>query len=33
MADEIDDLTPALGEAHVQIRALKRGGPRAMTLR
>jgi transposase len=33
MADEIDDLTRALGEAHVQIRALKRGGPQAMTFR
>lgn len=30
---EIDDLTRALGEAHVQIRALKRGGPSGMTFR
>lgn len=30
---EVDDLTRALGEAHVQIRALKRGGPQAMTFR
>ena len=30
---EIDDLTRALGEAHVQIRALKRGGPQAMSFR
>lgn len=30
---EVDDLTRALGEAHVQIRALKRGGPSAMTFR
>ena len=33
MADEIDDLTRALGEAHVELRALKRGGPRAMGFR
>jgi transposase len=30
MAEEIDDLTRALGEAHVRIRALERGGPSAM---
>ena len=30
---EVDDLTRALGEAHVQIRALKRGGPQAMSFR
>jgi len=27
LAEEIDDLTRALGEAHVELRALKRGGP------
>jgi len=27
---EVDDLTRALGEAHVELRALKRGGPSAM---
>ncbi len=30
---EVDDLTRALGEAHVQIRSLKRGGPQAMSFR
>lgn len=30
---EIDDLTRALGEAHVQIRALKKGGPSGMSFR
>lgn len=30
---EVDDLTRALGEAHVELRALKRGGPRAMGFR
>lgn len=33
MAEEIDDLTRALGEAHVELRALKRGGPAAMRFR
>ena len=33
MAEEIDDLTRALGEAHVELRALKRGGAHAMTFR
>jgi transposase len=30
MVEEIDDLTRALGEAHVELRALKRGGVSAM---
>ncbi len=33
MAEEIDDLTRALGEAHVELRALKRGGAGAMGFR
>jgi transposase len=33
MAEEIDDLTRALGEAHVELRAMKRGGPQAMGFR
>jgi hypothetical protein len=33
MAEEIDDLTRALGEAHVELRALKQGGPAAMGFR
>ena len=33
LADEIDDLTRALGEAHVELRALKRGGPSALGFR
>ena len=33
LADEIDDLTRALGEAHVRIRALERGGASAMGFR
>ncbi len=33
LADEVDDLTRALGEAHVELRALKRGGPTAMGFR
>lgn len=30
---EVDDLTRALGEAHVELRALKRGGPSSMGFR
>lgn len=30
---EVDDLTRALGEAHVELRALKRGGPSGMGFR
>ena len=30
---EVDELTRALGEAHVELRALKRGGPAAMGFR
>lgn len=33
MAEEIDDLTRALGEAHVELRALKRGGAASMGFR
>ena len=33
MAEEIDDLTRALGEAHVELRALKRGGAQSMGFR
>lgn len=33
LVEEIDDLTRALGEAHVELRALKRGGPHAMGFR
>ncbi len=33
LVEEIDDLTRALGEAHVELRALKRGGPQAMGFR
>jgi transposase len=33
LAEEIDDLTRALGEAHVELRALKRGGPSRMGFR
>jgi transposase len=33
MAEEIDDLTRALGEAHVELRALRRGGPSGMSFR
>jgi hypothetical protein len=33
LAEEIDDLTRALGEAHVELRALKRGGPAGMGFR
>lgn len=31
LLEEIDDLTRALGEAHVELRALKRGGPSGMS--
>jgi transposase len=30
LVDEIDHLTRALGDAHVELRALKRGGPASM---
>ncbi len=33
LAEQVDDLTRALGEAHVELRALKRGGPQAMGFR
>lgn len=33
LAAEVDDLTRALGEAHVELRALKRGGPSVMGFR
>lgn len=33
MAEEIDDLTRALGEAHVELRAVKRGGAASMGFR
>ena len=33
LVSEVDDLTRALGEAHVELRALKRGGPAAMGFR
>jgi transposase len=33
LAEEIDDLTRALGEAHVELRAVKRGGPSGMGFR
>ncbi len=33
MAEEIDDLTRALGEAHVELRAVKRGGAAGMGFR
>ena len=33
LADEIDDLTRALGEAHVELRALKRGGAGSLGFR
>ena len=33
MAQEIDDLTRALGEAHVELRALRRGGASVMGFR
>lgn len=31
LLEEVDDLTRALGEAHVELRALKRGGPSGMS--
>jgi transposase len=33
LAEEIDDLTRALGEAHVELRTLKRGGSARMGFR
>jgi transposase len=33
LVEEVDDLTRALGEAHVELRALKRGGPSLMGFR
>ena len=33
LAAEVDDLTHALGEAHVELRALKRGGAASMGFR
>ena len=33
LLEEVDDLTRALGEAHVELRALKRGGPSGMSFR
>ncbi len=33
LVEEVDELTRALGEAHVELRALKRGGPHAMGFR
>ncbi len=33
LTEEIDDLTRALGEAHVELRTLKRGGPARMGFR
>ena len=33
MVEEIDDLTRALGEAHVELRAVKRGGAAGMSFR
>jgi len=33
LVEEVDDLTRALGEAHVELRALKRGGPASMGFR
>jgi transposase len=33
LAEEIDDLTRALGEAHIELRALRRGGPSALGFR
>ena len=33
LAEEVDDLTRALGEAHVELRAIKRGGPQSLGFR
>src|SRR6476620_7706036 len=33
LLEEVDDLTRALGEAHVELRALKRGGPAGRSFR
>ena len=33
LEEEVDDLTRALGEAHVELRALKRGGPQRLGFR
>ena len=33
LLSEVDDLTRALGEAHVELRALRRGGPSVMGFR
>lgn len=33
LVDEVDDLTRALGEAHVELRALKRGGAGSLGVR
>jgi transposase len=33
LAEQVDDLTHALGEAHVELRALKRGGPQSIGFR
>ena len=33
LVEEVDDLTRALGEVHVELRALKRGGPAGMGFR
>jgi len=33
LAAEVDELTRALGEAHVELHALRRGGPAAMGFR
>jgi len=33
LVEEVDDLTRALGEAHVELRSLKRGGPSALGFR
>ena len=33
LVEEVDDLTRALGEAHVELRALKRGGPHGLGFR
>jgi transposase len=33
LVEEIDDLTRALGEAHVELRAIKRGGAQSMGFR